>query len=756
MEENEKIEEKRGLTAKIFVLGLVVCFFGAWFYGASFEAGTVGAQPSGWNYNLAFVNADAPLAAFAGGLILIAILSLINRAKPIFSKQEMAIILIITVIACALPSPLSQWNYQIQFAIPWAWVKADATTQEQFLELYKDSWLLPGQFSDIEYATKVAEGSLAAGNAMPIDFAAWTPFFGYVTLSAVAMGIVGLAVALLVQKIYIEEEGIEFPWGEMNIVGLDQIHDWFNKPKVGESVRSKWFIIGFLPLFLLYFSMYGPNEIGWLFKTGPAFKTWQSGWTWDNPAIPEVNGVWGPWELRVTELGLAFLPYAAITIFLQPHVYGGLYLIPMDVLIGVCAGSILMTFILPSVMYSMGAFEDVWEGGELKSVWRDVFTEWPGASWTHAGRFHTVAWFVFGLVLPLVIVPLWTHRATFGRILKSIAGARVGKEADENPPMRYSYVWWMLIIGAILLILSFSYAPLDYVLNGMVSNIILLFSEARLVTGGATFVSATYSYFDMDPAALPTGTGFTVHRLNAAWFLRSRDVPFVPEWNFYSLFYGGHKVGTGGAAPEQLWIMIMALSIGLMAFYIASRTNVRKKDVLVTLLVFVPLTLILSQVWRLLFVHWVNQFSGEVATPAQYAYTTSTVGPDWSKTFSSAGNQRLWLPVPEIATAYWTAKFGAMVVGIIVTSVMYFMRSRFGWFRVEPAGFFLGSFIPGMMPAAIIAVVLKYLTVKVGGAEVYQRVGKPISVGFLLAYGANWFLHHGLQALFLWQTALGL
>jgi hypothetical protein len=61
-----------------------------------------------------------------------------------------------------------------------------------------------------------------------------------------------------------------------------------------------------------------------------------------------------------------------------------------------------------------------------------------------------------------------------------------------------------------------------------------------------------------------------------------------------------------------------------------------------------------------------------------------------------------------------------------------------------------------MAPAIFVVLLLKILTIRIGGAEFYQKIGKPLAVGFIFAWGAAYFLHHGLLALWSWRTAFGL
>jgi hypothetical protein len=64
------------------------------------------------------------------------------------------------------------------------------------------------------------------------------------------------------------------------------------------------------------------------------------------------------------------------------------------------------------------------------------------------------------------------------------------------------------------------------------------------------------------------------------------------------------------------------------------------------------------------------------------------------------------------------------------------MHSRFTWWPLEPVGAFIATGGPGVKIGLgwvfIIAYILKYITLKVGGSKAYTETGAPIAVGFAI------------------------
>lgn len=73
------------------------------------------------------------------------------------------------------------------------------------------------------------------------------------------------------------------------------------------------------------------------------------------------------------------------------------------------------------------------------------------------------------------------------------------------------------------------------------------------------------------------------------------------------------------------------------------------------------------------------------------------------------------------------------VIGAIIAVVLSWLHARFVWFPLEPIGYILGttcaSALFGLWSAFLVAWVLKMITLRVGGAKLYEGYGVPIASG---------------------------
>jgi len=82
---------------------------------------------------------------------------------------------------------------------------------------------------------------------------------------------------------------------------------------------------------------------------------------------------------------------------------------------------------------------------------------------------------------------------------------------------------------------------------------------------------------------------------------------------------------------------------------------------------------------------------------------------------------------------FWSPAYNAwFVIGVVTSLSMMFIRLRYPGFFLHPAGF-VGIY-PGWegVIGALPALILKYITLKVGGAKGYDNVGVPAVAGFMI------------------------
>lgn len=111
-----------------------------------------------------------------------------------------------------------------------------------------------------------------------------------------------------------------------------------------------------------------------------------------------------------------------------------------------------------------------------------------------------------------------------------------------------------------------------------------------------------------------------------------------------------------------------------------------------------------------------------------------------STTFSGDISYAASLPLggiaPEVAAGGPWVPW--LVAGMIIVWVLSILHATYISFPLDPYGFLLTfasrSFSEGIWTMVVIAWVLKTATLRIGGSKVYERLGLPIAMGFLLGY----------------------
>ncbi|MCS7119611.1 MAG: DUF6784 domain-containing protein [Nitrososphaerota archaeon] len=751
---SEKIEHPRsGLTPKVLVIGIILSIFAAFFnqseYVDFYE--TVGALTHLDSAFMLFPGAlhTTVLGGIFLSLITIGLILLIDR-RGRFSKQELAMIFIIGVLITSIN--LSKDGFMSgedihEYMAPICWYFESEARQKEFLALYAGTVWCPGQFSNASYVRSVLKGNLLQGTMMPIDWGAWMPLIAYRVLSLTGMAYLGVAIALLVRRSFIEIEVLSFPWGEINLVAFEETLAFIKgEDAAGRKIRRP-LILSFLIFFFLFFSMYAPNNILWLAGVkGVSFKTWMPWWTYPekNPTVGALQW-WTSdniFEVDPTLLGLSFLPWVALLIHLWPVNHAAFFIMPIEVLIGCFVGDIFFEWIYPMILYSIGRLP-TWKATDaVYGVARSVASAWYGAG----------VYLGLGLFIPFVIIPLWKNRSVFSPIFKAAAGRKVKKEIDPNAPTSYTSVW-ILVLASIIMILA-GFTIVGWQITWGLPIILLSFAvgigQLRLIAVGAAFIFATYGFANFDPGQFPGSMNAFQRHITAAIFgLADPYRVMDPAMCTFSAFWGG-MTGYGGTFGFRIWWLIMGAASVLAAFYIANRVKLEGKDVLKAALIFIPVSLILFDVWHIASIYLNDVLSGRF-------FSISLIQKMVRRALvRSVGSIGITLPSGEAVMEIYTVRTAFVVLGIAITTTLYILRDKFEWFRISPEGFWFGVVMGPTWTLSLAMLIIKYLSTRVGGATFYEKIAKPIAIGIIIAFGANIFIQHWFQLAYKWQTAFGI
>ncbi|MEM2849522.1 MAG: DUF6784 domain-containing protein [Candidatus Bathyarchaeia archaeon] len=187
----------------------------------------------------------------------------------------------------------------------------------------------------------------------------------------------------------------------------------------------------------------------------------------------------------------------------------------------------------------------------------------------------------------------------------------------------------------------------------------------------------------------------------------------------YVLSAWGNRVMTD--APDQGEVMGGNFLTAFEAYRMAGLTGVSAKSVFKILVVSIVIyALTTPLIWL----------------PIVYNYGSTRLQGTWGMVGCNALLQRsaapeTWNTCP--GTEPWIPHF---TVGFIFVGLLSLLHVRYVWFPFEPVGFILSiaCFEWGFWSFALIAWILKAITLRVGGSKLYEEYGAPIASGFIAGH----------------------
>ncbi|MEM1829350.1 MAG: DUF6785 family protein [Thermofilaceae archaeon] len=211
---------------------------------------------------------------------------------------------------------------------------------------------------------------------------------------------------------------------------------------------------------------------------------------------------------------------------------------------------------------------------------------------------------------------------------------------------------------------------------------------------------------------------------------------FMPSVPFYNILaYGiGQAVGAWGPAPDPRALPGMAFyySFGMggarmsslamhhhfKSYRLAANTKTLARDVLIVSLI----TIITTSIFGYLTWPWWYAYVGGYARSRAIEYHVWNLGGPWSFSYGTPP------PIPL------TEEIGYVAAAVIFTFLVYWARLRFPWFFLNPIGMMV---LPHWWwPTWLVAFLLKFIVIKIGGARLHDKYVIPFSAGYCAGYGA--------------------
>jgi hypothetical protein len=521
------------------------------------------------------------------------------------------------------------------------------------------------------------------GAGGPVDWAAWFPAMLYVCLFHWILFAICSPQMIILRRRWIEVERVPYPWTMAIWEGVKNVHGF-------EEVKHRRtpFLMGLAVGLFLYVVIL----LRYLFPWFPDILGWYALYTSPNGC---VDG-WCPAALR--PIGSTLVGFVRINI--QPINFAIAYLVPLDILFTAWFMHIIL-IILAQVAYYMGYYSGALELSGVCRIW-GFFGGGAGVGkspFWHAPIYWSYLCLTGGMVA-FILMMMWYSRDYLKDVVKVAFGkpSSITKEVEAKEPVSYKTAFILLLVGCILWIAFLGSLQIDLILGAIV-----------FILGGFLYPLAEAYAQGLIGAAYAQQRTMWVDW--PAHFIWSRHPgTYTAGWcNALIILNRGVNTGSGGIPTWS--------TVTMSGFKLADLSGVHSRTVYkliaLTLLIAYPITVVFRVWWpHYLGARFPNCLSGwECAAPGEGVYNCAP-------------------PSNEL--------IGPVVVGFVITVLLYSLRARFIWWPLHPLGFLIsgGARItwPGAWTNFLGAWVAKWLTLKIGGSKAYEGYGIPFVAGLVVGF----------------------
>jgi len=524
------------------------------------------------------------------------------------------------------------------------------------------------------------QGAFSGGASVPWD--AWLiPMFYWMLLS-IAICFSGLFLSCILRRQYIDVETLPFPIATP-IVTLAKERNFFKMRNL------RYILIGML--------------IGFIWPQNLAFLL--------NIIYPPL-GIQVPGEVDLAPFLWSTLPMAVLVInWGNIAVLAFAYLVPNDILLTAVLLHIVFLWIIPPIEVFMGVLNAPADYA-ASGMWLYRFAD---AAFKGPVHFSDIT--RYGAILGLGIIPLimqWKHVA---RTLRAIVHPE--PDIESNEPLPYRWAWIGFIAMSVLTLFLLSLGGMPFWLAVV---FLILFNVLSL---GLTRLRGESGGWVGNAEEMVSPIHATLYQIGFEANIQNETVK-TACWRTMMLSGTYTWWGTLIALPPPITSM--------EAFRIASITKTKARDLFVSMSIAIIIALLLGFPFAL----WGIYHYGVSAKWLYSRIDAQFVGDMgfWQNlraAFYVGGSPAAWTYPPDwIQTG----------IGIFLVALFTFLRMRYVWFPLNPVGIPLAGFVlsPAYIFLWLIAYIIKYATLKVGGTKLYEEKGVPIAIGVILTWATLLFI----------------
>lgn len=390
------------------------------------------------------------------------------------------------------------------------------------------------------------------------------------------------------------------------------------------------------------------------------------------------------WPVEWTTFTESFLPGANFNgAFYVTDVFVGQFM-PTDVLATAVVWWLAMGVIYQTIGVRAGAIP--WTPGQVMGApaWDVGPFKWMQFSWFMS----------LGLGFWVVI----SHRQHIINLFKSGLGLDKSLPSEEEGISYRTITLGCIVTFVVLVCLMLAggtYAPLSLILP--LFYILYMFGWTRMMAEAQEFMPSVHTY---------TGIAFDLGTFTGGWGPRPDPAALNSIMMFRSIGGWGHRMSS---LSMHHWFKIYKLG---RVF------NTRAKDILIISTITMVTTAIAA---ALIWPSWYAA-TGGYSTERAVEYHIWGLPHPWSFTYGTP---------PAIGTA---ETWGLAIAGTVAAIAIYIMRARFPWFFINPVGMMV---LPNWWwPTWVGAFLIKYISLRIGGARMHERYVLPFSAGYCAGYGA--------------------
>jgi hypothetical protein len=523
-------------------------------------------------------------------------------------------------------------------------------------------------------------GAFSGGTAVP--WGAWLmPMFYWILLSLMIC-FSGLFVSCIMRKQYIDVETLPFPI-TTPITTMAKEQSFFKMKNL------RYVLIGML--------------IGFIWPTNLAFF---------------LNAIYPPLALSVPgSVDLAPFLWSILPMAILAIDWGNIavlafgYLIPNDILLTSVLLHLVFLWIIPPIEVSMGLLSAP-ANYAASGMWLYRYSD---AAMKAPVHFQDIT--RYGAMIGLGVIPLLLQWKSIARSLRGVIHPNREMESKEPLPYRWAWAGFAVTTAITLYLLSLGGMPLWM---GVV--FLLLFNILSL---GITRIRGESGGWIGNAEEMISPIHATLYQIGFEGNIQDEAVK-ATAWR--SLLLAGTYTwwGTLVALPPPITSM--------EAFKIAAVTKTRTKDLFICISIAIVVAILIGFPFALWGIY-------NYGVTSRWLYSRIDA--------SFMGDQGFW---QNLRLAFYVG--GAPVswtfppdwiqtgLGVALVGIFTLLRMQYIWFPLNPVGIPLAGLVlsPSYMFLWLIAYIIKYVTLKVGGTKLYEEKGVPIAIGIIITWATILFL----------------